>query len=482
MPTSIFDVAKHIFELEKKKKTNKLDSLKLQKLCFYSQCLYLVLFDIPLFDEDFEKLTFGPLVESLRDEYNAYYDKNNKKYETDRINFQMIKGKPLQYPKEISVVETTFNMFITKSGLELSYLTLIEAPPTFMKLKDIMAKSTLKKHYSEDFKKLILFYKNATTYEVQDLVFKKIKDLDINNFSAWQVETIYIDLRVIEEDENNYIHITPKWKHQDKFSAFVSEILMPKQVISHQSLDIGYYSDPTFRRRIMFCAKSKYPLALFHLIKIIQFDLLDVETEEELDLPPKEKEEDIKKIKEWLIELTKELEKYLEEEEGDPYELGVLFILLLKYDRAKRIFEEKGKSCTKCQTALGDRTDDPEMRKEYYTNALKLDENNVYVDIQLLILKRDYSAAFNKLSSCISIVVKESPFALTYLKFPKDFKQEDLENLFLNNVKDPCVLSVLIGERKLKSLSFEQKKRSRPEPDQIISDITAMYELIKNDL
>ena len=57
---SVFDTAKYILE-----KCGTMSTMKLQKLCYYSQAWSLVWDDAPLFDEDFEAWANGPVCPSL---------------------------------------------------------------------------------------------------------------------------------------------------------------------------------------------------------------------------------------------------------------------------------------------------------------------------------------------------------------------------------------------------------------------------------
>lgn len=53
---TVFDAAKYILE-----KRGAMSTMKLQKLCYYSQVWSLVWDDAPLFDEDFEAWANGPV-------------------------------------------------------------------------------------------------------------------------------------------------------------------------------------------------------------------------------------------------------------------------------------------------------------------------------------------------------------------------------------------------------------------------------------
>ena len=61
-----------------------LSPMKLQKLCYYAQGLYMAVYDgSVLFEEDFEAWTYGPVIRNLYNEYKHYTWKNIQ----DETNF-----------------------------------------------------------------------------------------------------------------------------------------------------------------------------------------------------------------------------------------------------------------------------------------------------------------------------------------------------------------------------------------------------------
>lgn len=65
---TVFDVAKYILE-----KQGSMPTMKLQKLCYYSQAWSLVWDDQPLFNEDFEAWANGPVCAELFSEHRGMY-------------------------------------------------------------------------------------------------------------------------------------------------------------------------------------------------------------------------------------------------------------------------------------------------------------------------------------------------------------------------------------------------------------------------
>lgn len=57
---NVFDTAKYILE-----KSGSMSTMKLQKLCYYSQAWALVWDDVPLFNEDFQAWANGPVCPEL---------------------------------------------------------------------------------------------------------------------------------------------------------------------------------------------------------------------------------------------------------------------------------------------------------------------------------------------------------------------------------------------------------------------------------
>lgn len=66
---TIFDTARYILE-----KQGRLSTIKLQRLCFYSQAWSLVWDDMPLFEEDFEAWANGPICTVLYEKFKGRFD------------------------------------------------------------------------------------------------------------------------------------------------------------------------------------------------------------------------------------------------------------------------------------------------------------------------------------------------------------------------------------------------------------------------
>lgn len=114
--TTIFDVAKYILH-----KCGSLSTMKLQKLCYYSQAWSMVWDDIALFNEDFEAWANGPVCRNL-------YDLHSRRY---RINESFIGGNGCidnlsESQKE--TIDLVLNHYAKRDAQYLSTLTHMEDP------------------------------------------------------------------------------------------------------------------------------------------------------------------------------------------------------------------------------------------------------------------------------------------------------------------------------------------------------------------
>jgi uncharacterized phage-associated protein len=95
-----------------------LSNLKLQKLLYYAQAWHLALYDVPLFEEDFEAWIHGPVIPSLYEQYQTFgwqpllKEVQNPQFSEELQNFL----------KEVT------NEYFILDTLELEMMTHREAP------------------------------------------------------------------------------------------------------------------------------------------------------------------------------------------------------------------------------------------------------------------------------------------------------------------------------------------------------------------
>jgi len=113
--TTIFDVAKYILEQK-----GAMTTMKLQKLCYYSQAWSLAWDEVPLFEEDFEAWANGPVCRKL-------YSYHRKKFEVDASDFYLGDSKNLSATQK-ETIDVVLAFYGDKSPVWLSELTHSENP------------------------------------------------------------------------------------------------------------------------------------------------------------------------------------------------------------------------------------------------------------------------------------------------------------------------------------------------------------------
>ena len=104
---SCYDVARYFLSLADEDAGDLISNLKLQKLVHYAQGFYLALYDKPLFEEQIEAWTHGPVIPAL---YHAYKDfgSNPIPHPTD-IDFQIYDEQTRELLDEVYQVYGQFS-------------------------------------------------------------------------------------------------------------------------------------------------------------------------------------------------------------------------------------------------------------------------------------------------------------------------------------------------------------------------------------
>lgn len=111
---TVFDTAKYILECK-----GQLSTMKLQKLCYYSQAWSLVWDDAPLFDEDFEAWVNGPVCPEL---FYAYKGQFSVGPNTMRGDSSKLSGN------QKDTINAVLAHYGDKNAQWLSQLTHLEGP------------------------------------------------------------------------------------------------------------------------------------------------------------------------------------------------------------------------------------------------------------------------------------------------------------------------------------------------------------------
>lgn len=130
---SVFDTAVYILE-----KLGSLSTLKLQKLCYYSQAWSLVWDDAPLFEEEFYAWANGPVCKELFFETQGMFSVNADQEPGDS-------GKLSEEQK--NTIDSVLDHYGSKSAQWLSQLTHLEDPWKNTPRDEVITKERIANYY-----------------------------------------------------------------------------------------------------------------------------------------------------------------------------------------------------------------------------------------------------------------------------------------------------------------------------------------------
>ena len=138
---NVFDVAKYILE-----QRGRMSTMKLQKLCYYSQAWSLVWDDEPLFDEDFEAWANGPVCPKLfyANQGTFSITANDEQGNSDNLN-----------DNQKDTINRVLNHYAIHNAQWLSQLTHMEDPwqlariniPSGISSNNIISKESMVMYY-----------------------------------------------------------------------------------------------------------------------------------------------------------------------------------------------------------------------------------------------------------------------------------------------------------------------------------------------
>ena len=133
------EIAEYILTLSNSDIGELTSNLKLQKLLYYVQGVHLAAFDTPLYDEDITAWNFGPVVESVHQDFKIFnsgpilidYDKEKDVLTKDTKNF----------------IDNTYGYYGQYSALKLMQMTHEETPWKSTKQSTIISKEKIKSFF-----------------------------------------------------------------------------------------------------------------------------------------------------------------------------------------------------------------------------------------------------------------------------------------------------------------------------------------------
>ena len=141
---TVFDVASYILD-----KKGSMTTMKLQKLCYYSQAWNLVWDEVPLFNEDFEAWANGPVCKKLFDAHKGFF-------KLDSGFFAKYGSSDKLSPQEKKTIDEVLDYYGDWEPQELSGLTHRENPwldarknvPFGDNCNEIISKEAMQQYYS----------------------------------------------------------------------------------------------------------------------------------------------------------------------------------------------------------------------------------------------------------------------------------------------------------------------------------------------
>lgn len=130
---TVFDVAVYILE-----KLGNLSTLKLQKLCYYSQAWSLVWDDTPLFQEDFYAWANGPVCKELFFQTQGEFSVSAKEEPGNSSNLT---------DNQKNTIDSVLDHYGSKSAQWLSQLTHLEDPWKNAARDSLITKESIASYY-----------------------------------------------------------------------------------------------------------------------------------------------------------------------------------------------------------------------------------------------------------------------------------------------------------------------------------------------
>ena len=134
---NVFDVAKYILDSI----GGKISTMKLQKLCYYSQAWTLAWDDSPLFNEDFLRWDNGPVCRELFDIHKGEFCISSSMISDDLLSNTLTR-------EQLANIDRVMEDYGQYSGAELSEITHSEAPWKMTPKDQIITKEVIKDFYS----------------------------------------------------------------------------------------------------------------------------------------------------------------------------------------------------------------------------------------------------------------------------------------------------------------------------------------------
>jgi len=116
---TVFDVAHAFLQIDAENDGDGISNLKLQKLIYYAQGFYLALFNTPLFDDEIEAWTHGPVTPDVYHRYKVFGNSSITVVGNDISDLSM---------QERELINEVYSVFAQFSAWKLRNMTHEESP------------------------------------------------------------------------------------------------------------------------------------------------------------------------------------------------------------------------------------------------------------------------------------------------------------------------------------------------------------------
>lgn len=120
-----------------------ISNLKLQKLLYYAQGVFLAANDKPLFDDDIVAWQYGPVVENVYQKY--------KKFGSNGIECDKSEAMPIISPEDACLLSEVMDEFGKYSAIGLMYMTHSETPWRTTDRSEVISKDKIKRYFKEHY-------------------------------------------------------------------------------------------------------------------------------------------------------------------------------------------------------------------------------------------------------------------------------------------------------------------------------------------
>ena len=141
---NVFDVANFFIDLAAHNENDTITNLRLNKLLFFAQAIHLSINDVPLFDDDFIAMQYGPVITRVYEKYKRFVKNNidaiDKSYTSNIFN-----------ENELDTLLNVVEGYGKYSTTTLVNITHVEGSPWDIAYKakknSIISKESIKEYY-----------------------------------------------------------------------------------------------------------------------------------------------------------------------------------------------------------------------------------------------------------------------------------------------------------------------------------------------